>query len=173
MNSGLTLTLVSGAAVIVTALCLGLWQILSAPDRPNFPTSGPVKRALMFWFMVALAYRGLEIGYRALQPDPVYSTEGQLVSSLLMAALFVTFLIDHLRHWLPARTHRNIQRLRQLATCRPARGLIAARTSAMKSSTGAPCPSADVVSPALLELALQGVSVTGPGEGPKAITGAE
>lgn len=173
MNSALILTLVSGAAVFVTALCLGLWQILSAPDRPNYPTSGPVKRALMFWFMAALAYRGLEIVYLALQPQPIYSTEGQVFSSILMAALFATFLVDHLLHWLPARTHRNIQRLRQLATCRPKPGLVAARTSAMVNSTGAPCPSADVVSSALLELAMQGVSVAGPGEGPKAITGAE
>jgi hypothetical protein len=39
----------------------------------------------------------------------------------------------------------------------------------MVNSTGAPCPAADVVGPALATLAMQGVPVVGPNEKPDAI----
>lgn len=170
MHLELFQTLLSGVAVLVAGAALGLWQILSAPDRPNYPTSGSVKRALMFSFMSALMYRGIEIVTLALDPvAPVYSTGGQVASSCLLASLMVTFLIDHLQHWLPARTHRHIQRLKAIAQCRPQPELIAARTSAMKASTGEPCPSANVVGPAIAELAMTGVRVVGPMEGPEAL----
>ena len=170
MNGDLFLTLLSGAAILVTSVTLALWQILSAPDRPNFPTSGRFKRLAMFWFSAALAYRGLEVFYRSTQPDPIFVTPGQLVSSLLMVALFVTFLIDHLRNWLPAKTWSRIQQLLSIARCRPAKGVVAARTSAMVKSTGEPCPSAAVVGPALVELSMQGMRVIGPNEGPEVLT---
>lgn len=186
------LTLLNGAAVLVSCMALGLWQILSAPDRPNYPTSGPIKRMLMFWVCAALGFRGIEIidkadgwttGGTAIQwsgwwfttietpivyHEPLYATGGQIASSLLLAALFITFLVDHCRNWLPARTWGRIQQLLALARCRPSKGLVDARASA-SVGFGAP-PSADVVTPALIELHMQGVRVVGPNEGPEAVT---
>lgn len=167
MNLDLILTALSGGLVFSAGLALGLWQILSAPDRPNYPTSGPIKRIIMFWFMASLLYRGLEISLGALKG--VYAGEGQLVSSVMVFAFFTIMLVDHLQHWLPSRTHGHIRKLLHIATCKPSPGLVKARTRAMKASTGEPCPSAAVVSPALVELALQGVKVAGPGDGPEAI----
>jgi hypothetical protein len=45
-------TILAGVAMFVTWVSLMLWQVLSAPDRPNYPTSGPVKRVFMFGLMV-------------------------------------------------------------------------------------------------------------------------
>lgn len=170
MNGDFVLTLLSGVAILVTSITLALWQILSAPDRPNYPTSGRFKRLMMFLFAGALAYRGIEVFTNLSTADPIFSTEGQVTASVLMASLFVTFLVDHLRHWLPAKTWTRIQQLLAIARCRPARGVVAARTSAMVSSTGAPCPDAAIVGPALVELTMQGMRVVGPNEGPEALS---
>ena len=59
MTGDLFLTVLSGGAILLTSVTLGLRQILSAPGRPNCPTSGRFKRLAMFWFAAALAYRGL------------------------------------------------------------------------------------------------------------------
>lgn len=160
----LHLTLLGGTAVIAAAVCLMFWQILSAPDRPNYPTSGPIKRSLMFTYMVMLYGRGVEILTYALDAEPVFLTDWQVAACLAQAGLFAVFLVDHLRNWLPARTHRNINRLLVIARCGSPVGLKAARTSAMKASTGDPCPSADVVGPALVTLSLQGARVARPNE---------
>lgn len=169
-TSDLFMTVLAGAAVLVTSMALGLWQILSAPDRPNYPTSGKVKRLLMFWVSAALAYRGVEIIYLASGPEPVMSTPGQVVTACLMCGMFVTFLVDHLQHWLPARTHRNIRRIMAIAACRPSRGLVAARASAMAHSTGEASPDPRTVKAALVELSLRGAHVAGPNAGPEAFT---
>ena len=169
LSLDLILTLVAGSAVLAASAALGLWQILSAPDRPNYPTSGRVKRTLMFVFMMALAYRGLEILTLAGEGTALPSPKASASVAVLMAALFVTFLVDHIRHWLPARTHQRIRQLLAIATCRPDRDLVAARDSAMEASTGKAAPPADVVGPALAALTLQGVRLAGPKEGPEAL----
>lgn len=169
MTGELIMTLISGTFVLIAAMALGLWQILSAPDRPNYPTSGRWKRAIMFCFMCSLAYRGLEILTLAVAPEPTFAPPGQITSSVLLCALFVAFLVDHLRNWLPAKTWSRIQQLLSIARCRPARGVVNARTSAMVNSTGASCPSASVVGPALVELTMQGMRVVGPNEGPEVL----
>lgn len=162
------LTVLCGIAYLVTAVALGLWQMLSAPDRPNYPTSGPFKRLVMFWAMAAWSVLGLQ----TLNGLPTRTATGmEAGAAILMAALFTIFLIDHVQHWLPARTQQRLRQVRALASCRRRAGLIAARTSAMRASTGRPCPSADVVGPALTELALQGLQVAPPGAGPEAVTG--
>ncbi len=167
MSLAEALTILCGLAVIVSGCALGLWQILSAPDRPNYPTSGPIKRGLMFLVMVGLLGRGAEIIAGA--QENVLATAWMVQSSLALAALFVVFLIDHCQHWLPAKTHARIRQLVRVARCGPSQGLKDARTSAMVNSTGEPCPAADVVGPALATLAMQGVSVIGPNEKPQAI----
>lgn len=58
MISATIMTILSAIAILITAMALGLWQILSAPDRPNYPTSGTVKRAMMFMLVVMLSGRG-------------------------------------------------------------------------------------------------------------------
>lgn len=173
MTNGQVWTILTGLAVMVSAVSLGLWQILSAPDRPNYPTSGRWKRMIMFIVSVAFAGRATEILTGAFGPDPVMMTPMQATSAFGVASLFTVFLVDHLRHWLPAKTWSRIQQLLAIARCRPSKGLKAARTSAMRASTGGPCVLADVVTPALVELTMQGVRVAGPNEGPEAFSGRE
>ena len=161
------MTILCGLALIVAGCALGLWQILSAPDRPNYPTSGTIKRTLMFAVMVGLLGLGAEVIAGA--GENVLATPWMAVFSWALAALFIVFLIDHVRHWLPAKTHARIRQLVRVARCGPSQGLKDARTSAMVNSTGEPCPAADVVGPALATLAMQGVPVIGPNEKPEAI----
>ena len=154
-----------GVMIAIAGIAVGLWQILSAPDRPNYPTSGKVKRILMFWFSGSLLFRAVEIFtglYAGTQPDTQSSA---VLSSTLLAALMVTFLVDHMRHWLPARTHGHIQKLLTIARCSPSPGLVAARRSADPTSR----VPADAVSPALVDLAMSGVRVVGPNGGPEAL----
>lgn len=171
MNAGLLITLWTSLMVALSGLALGAWQILSSPDQPNYPTSGAVKRLLMFWFMAALMYRSIEVFYGAIygMSDGTFlrATVGQAVSSSLMAGLFVTFLIDHCRNWLPERTHRRIRQLLAIARCKPSKELVDARASASRGHERP--PSADVVTPALVELHMQGMRVVGPNEGPEAV----
>lgn len=165
MTASVLQTYIGGYAVIVAAAALMFWQILSAPDRPNYPTSGPVKRTLMFCYMVFLYGRGAEILDGVSDPQPLLLTDWQFGACVAQAGLFVTFLVDHCRNWLPARQHRAIRRMVKIAQCRPSKDLIQARTNAMVSSTGEPCPAADVVGPALLALSLTGATVAAPKEG--------
>lgn len=173
MISAELMTFLSAVSILLSAMMLGLWQILSAPDRPNYPTSGRFKRSMMFILVVVLAGRGVELLTSLAGPAPVLSTPFQAASSFALCALFASFLVDHLRNWLPAKTHRNIQRLYRIARCSPRKGMVAARTSAMMASTGDPCPAAEVGASALVELQLAGVRVAGPNEGPEAFTGGE
>jgi hypothetical protein len=170
MISATLLTMLSAIAILITAMVLGLWQILSAPDRPNYPTSGTIKRAMMFLLVVMLAGRGVELLTTLAGPYPVLSTPWQAAASFALCALFIVFLIDHCRNWLPAKTHRNIQRLYRIARCSPSPGLKAARAASNKAAGVEPQGRADMASAALVELAMQGVRVAGPNEGPEAFT---
>lgn len=156
-----------GVIGVLTAFVIGLWQILSAPDRPNYPTSGRVKRVIMFWFMASTLYRSVEIIMQPFGPLPIYATGGQMASWSLQFAFFVVMLVDHLRNWLPARTHGRIKQLFAVARCRPSKALREARASAMAASTGETPLPARVVAPALLELSLSGATVAGPCDGPE------
>lgn len=170
MISAHFLTLLSAFAILISAMTLGLWQILSAPDRPNYPTSGPVKRAFMFIFVVMLVGRGSEMVVTLYGPDPIYSTAFQAMSSFALCGLLISFLVDHCRNWLPAKTQANIQRLYRTARCAPNRGLKAARASSNRSAGAEPQGKAGMVGPALVEMQLEGARVAGPGEGPEAFT---
>ena len=170
MISATLMTLLSAVAILISAMVLGLWQILSAPDRPNYPTSGRVKRAMMFLLVVMLAGRGVEILTSLAGPDPILSTSFQAFSSFALCGLFTAFLVDHCRNWLPARTQRNIQRMYQIARCSPSRGLKAARKSSNAAAGLGPHGTAHLAQPALVELALEGMRVAGPNEGPEAFT---
>lgn len=164
MTIAVLLTWFAGVTLIATSIVLGLWQILSAPDRPNYPTSGRVKRAIMFVYMAALAGRGIEVLTGVQQLEPQLLSESQVLAIHIQAGLFTAFLVDHLRNWLPAKTHRNIQRLVSIASCSQRRGLAKARKRAMSKSTGGTCPSTRVVGPALAALSLQGVNLAAPDE---------
>lgn len=163
-------TLLSAVAILIASATLGLWQILSAPDRPNYPTSGKVKRFFMFAGSAIFLVRGAEMLTTLHGPRPIMSTETQAVASFVICGLFVTFLVDHCRNWLPARTQANIQRMYRIARCSPSRGLKAARKSSNASARLGPHGTAYLAQPALVELALQGARVAGPNEGPEAFT---
>lgn len=170
MISATLMTLLSAVAILISAMVLGLWQILSAPDRPNYPTSGRVKRAMMFLLVMMLSGRGVEILTSLAGPDPILSTPFQAMSSFALCGLFISFLVDHCRNWLPARTQANIQRMYRIARCSPSRGLKAARKSSNTSAGLGPHGTAHLAQPALVDLALLGARVAGPNEGPEAFT---
>lgn len=169
MTLDFVLTFAGGAAILIAAVALMFWQILSEPDRPNYPTSGRIKRWFMFAYMVFLYARGLEIMGGLGDVEPIYMTPLEIAASYMQCALFIVFLVDHCRNWLPAHTHARIRRLLAIARCRPDPALKAARTSAMVNSTGASCPSADVVGPALVALAMSGATVAGPNDDPSVL----
>lgn len=169
MTLDFVLTFAGGAAILIAAVALMFWQILSEPDRPNYPTSGRIKRWFMFAYMLFLYGRSIEILDSLGGASPVYLTALQVAASFAQCALFIAFLVDHCRHWLPAHTHARIRHLLAIARCHPDPGLKAARTSAMVNSTGASCPSADVVGPALVVLAMSGATVAGPNDDPSVL----
>lgn len=166
MDSSLVLTLFTGVLCCLTCFCVGLIEILSGPDRPNYPTARPHIRAAMFVWMVLLGYRGMEIIALALQPDPTLLTTGDM---LLMVGLFlvqVCLLEQQLRSWLPASLQARILRLYQLASCKNARANQRARAAANAAVlVGVPAsPSSAAVGPALVRLAMEGAQVIGPNE---------
>lgn len=164
------LTLLSAVAILITSVTLGLWQILSAPDRPNYPTSGKVKRFFMFAGFALFMMRGSEMLTTLHGPNPIMSTPTQAGASFVICGLFVTFLVDHCRNWLPARTHRNIQRLYRIARCSPRKSIQGARASAILSAAASTLENAPSVDTAVRDLALSGVRVSRPNEGPEAFT---
>lgn len=107
----------AGCTLLYTSMVLGLWQILSAPDQPNYPTSGAVKRSFMFVYMAALAALGIET---LNSPHHVELSVTAVQATVLQAGLFTTFLVDHVRNWLPARTHQRIRTMIKIASCKPA-----------------------------------------------------
>jgi hypothetical protein len=167
------ITVATGLLCLVAAGCVGALEIFSSPDQPNYPTARERVRVAMFCWMVALAYRGMEIIVLALKPDPVVVTSGQLVATLALTSVQVLMLESHLRLWLPARTHERIRRLVEIACCGRLEGVRAAR----KASTDNAAPAGRQrqapprsVGPALAELAREGIAVVGPGEGPEAVS---
>ena len=155
--------------LLIAGTAVGLWQILSAPDRPNYPTSGTLKRILMFWFSGSLLFRAVEIFTGLYDGTQPVLNPSIALSATLLAALMTTFLVDHVRHWLPARTHDRIRQLLAIARCRPSPALVRARRSSDVSAGVVTITSADAVSPALVDLAMSGVRVVGPNGGPEAI----
>lgn len=168
MTSEQILTVCTGTMFGFAGAFMGLWQILSSPDAPNYPTSGRIKRMFMFWTMVFLLVTGVSVTQGAFLDEPRYSTPNGMLLSFFLAALFGTFLVDHLRNWLPARTHDRIRQLLALASCNPGKAVLMARESADVTGDAAP---ASAMGPAMVELVTAGVHVIGPNEGPEAITG--
>lgn len=168
MTLDMTPNLIAGAAVALGGACLGFKQMLSAPDRPNYPTTGPWARFIMFWLSAFLIARGLEIVTLSMRPDAVAMTWTAVAVSLLVSAYFGNQLYAHLTQRTSARTQKLIQRIHTMARCAPSDGLVKARTSAAK---GVPIPAASVATEALVALSLKGVRVAAPNEGPEAFTG--
>lgn len=170
MISAELMTFLSAISILLSAMMLGLWQILSAPDRPNYPTSGRFKRTMMFILVVMLSGRGVELLTSLAGPAPVLSTPFQSASSFALCALFASFLVDHLRNWLPARTHHNIQRLYRIARCSAPKTSPGARASSVIAAAATTLENAPPVETAVRDLALSGVRVSRPNEGPEAFT---
>jgi hypothetical protein len=118
MNFPLILTVVAATAVLWSAFCVGLLEIMAGPERINYPTMRLHVRLAMFAWSVFLAYRGLEMFSLANQSTPVYVTAGALCVSIAMAVAQTALLEHHLRSRLPAQTHKRIQTIMDLARCR-------------------------------------------------------
>lgn len=159
--------MIGGAAFALGGICLGLQQMLSAPDRPNYPTAGPWTRFVMFWLSALLIARGLEVCVKALRAEPVALTGLGAAVAVLVFCYFSASLYSHLSQRASKRTHRLIQRLHTMARCAPKDSGVAA---ARRSAGGSNLP-ASVVPEALIALSLDGVRVAGPNEGPEAFTG--
>lgn len=159
-------TITTGTCLILAGACLGVKQMLSAPDRPNYPETDPYGRFIMFWLSALVIAWGVNI-----------IAVGDSVSGY--AAVATPFLFVHFAHRLYAhltkratvRTHRLIRRLHAMARCAPREGVVAARASAMANSTGGVPAPVSRVPEALLTLSLDGARVAGPNEGPEAFTG--
>lgn len=159
-------TVLAGGAVSLAGVCLGLQQILSAPDRPNYPTAGPWTRLVMFWLSGLMIARGVEIVTKATAAE-AYTLGGLAVTvSCLICLHFSLQLYSHLTQRASVRARAIINRLHAMARCAPKEGVVAAR----KSAGGSDQP-ASVVPEALLTLTMDGVRVAAPNEGPEAFTG--
>lgn len=163
-------TIFAGLFVGIAAAALGLWQILSAPDRPNYPTSGRFKRLMMFACTVALAMRSATMLTGALDPKPVYVPQDTALAAFCLALLFSTFVVDHMRNWLPARTRARIQQLTAVAACRKRPRTVLAMTRAQGRAARV---EAAVSAAAVEMLRADGVTAVGPNASVRAITGAD
>ncbi len=168
------MTLITGIVLFFGATCLGLHEILLAPDRPNYPTASRRVRWAMTVWMVTLYYRAVEITVGAFAPEPVYVPLGVTAVTLAVAVVQALLLEQVLRQWLPARLHARIRHLLNVASCGRSEAIRRARA---QSNTGL-WPGVEpasirsgLVGPALAELTLDGGMVWGPNEGPGAPDG--
>lgn len=172
MTLDLFWTFAAGIAVSTGGACLGVKQMLSADDRPNYPLASKRSRLIWFWLSAFLIVRGFEIVQRAASDSPVILSGFSVGAAFLVFAFFADDLYAHLTEKASARTHKAIRRLHNMARCAPKdSGLVAARKSAMENSTGGKAPPVGVVSEAMVALSLDGVRVAAPNEGPEAFTG--
>lgn len=170
------LTLLCGALCLFASACVGTHEILMSPDRPNYPTARRRLRFLMFLWSGALMYRGVELTTSAWDalaggPPVLPVTPGQVLATMVLAAVAAAALEHHMRQWLPAPLQARVRRWLDIASCGHARKLAEARASARAASAPilAPVPQLRPVrdvSAALAQLAMTpGVTLAGPGEG--------
>lgn len=124
------LTFIAGCLVLAASGFVGLHEILSGPDRPNYPTASRHLRIAMFVWCAALFYRGAEILSGLCQPHPVLLTYGAFQAAVLLAVVHGLLLEQQLRQWLPARLHARIRRLIAVASCRDGQAPRAGRRDA-------------------------------------------
>lgn len=183
MSAALIVGLLSGAIRLLIAGCIILRQILLEPDRPNYPNAAKRLRVGLFLLAAVLLFNGVDVICRALsdemRPDHHHHV---LISGLPLSLAWLGVeglqLERVLRQWLPERTQQRIMRLMHLASCKN-RDLAARERARNLGPVGKvrplipgaviSTPSGGVTAPALAELALAGVKVVGPLEGPEAV----
>lgn len=124
MNVPFWMTLATGLIVLLSSFFVGLLEILSGPDRLNYPTARLHVRVAMFTWDTLLAYRGMEIIGLLLSPSPQYVTAGTAFGSIALLLVQAALLEHQLRCWLPAVTQQRIQQLIAIASCRKPGGVV-------------------------------------------------
>lgn len=161
-----------GLIALLTSASVALHGVTMQPDRPNYPP-GPMWLQLLMWGWSAfLMYRAAEFFSGAGAFDPPAVTLGQVGSAAFMLAVHVGLLVRQLRSWLPARIHAYIARLMDIASCGRAAALRAERrrnNAPLRPGVRRAAESPDVMGPALAALAIDGMNVVGPHEGPEAL----
>lgn len=140
------LDLATGLLCLLSGLAVGLRQILLSPSLGSWPDAGPVVRAVMFGVMAAFTWRGLELVGFGLSLAVARSTPGALVAAALLGAYNVILAVNMVRQVLPPAVWDRIKRIQSLAFCSPRGGLAL--------------------------LALAGVKVVRPGDGPLGVVDA-
>lgn len=116
-------TVAAALLVLWASFCVGLLEILSAPERVNYPTARLHVRIAMFTWAVFLLYRGLEMLVLMRGPTPLFATVGELYAAIALGLAQTALLEHHLRSWLPAHTHQRIRTLLDVAACRKPDGV--------------------------------------------------
>lgn len=117
MNGLLVVSLMAGLFTLAASACVGLIEILSSPDRINYPTARAHVRAAIFVWAVFLAYRGMEIILLASGPLPQYVTAGTFYVSVTLLLAQGALLEHQLRSWLPARVQDRVRLMTEIARC--------------------------------------------------------
>jgi hypothetical protein len=111
--------IVLGVLVTLSAISLMVREVLLGPDTPNYPSAPFYVRLPMFVWMVALAYRAMEIfTLLALGSVPEVSW-GMLGASVTMSAYLVANAVYTARLRMRPSTWRRFNRAISLAQCCP------------------------------------------------------
>lgn len=170
MTTDQMLMALSAALCFAASGACGTHEILMDPQRPNYPTGRFRLRVLMFIWSGVLAFRAMEFAGLAAAPDCPAVSVGQVLGCFMVAAVHLTMLENHLRQWLPAKTHERIRRLLDVASCGRAAAWRAERERANAALWAGVKPGpARPSSAALAELSMRGSVVIGPNEAPAAL----
>lgn len=112
-------TIAVGLMCLACSFCVGLNQILLAPDVVNYPTARRITRVLMFLWASALLYRGADLLLGLGDRHPQALEQSAVTASAVMLACQAAFLYNTLRSRLSARAWRTINRLLHLGHCKP------------------------------------------------------
>lgn len=118
MNGPMTISVLAGLFTLAASACVGLIEILSSPERVNYPTARAHVRAAIFLWAVFLAYRGVEIIFQAICDTPRFVSPGTFYVSATLLLAQGALLEHQLRSWLPARVHEHIRMMMKVASCR-------------------------------------------------------
>ena len=170
MSFALTIGLLSGGLRLMTAGCIMLRQVLYQPDRPNYPAASKRLQLGLFLLGAILLFNAVDVIWRS-WTDPGHKV---LISALPLSAIWCVVEVLQveriLRQWLPSRLQVRISKWLHLASCANRDQLTRERARNVQPLGGTVyVPPSSVVAPALAELALSGMAVIGPMEGPEVV----
>lgn len=171
MEDRLLVSVLTGLCQIGASLCILANEVLLNPRAVNYPNAPHRLRYGMFGLGAMLLYFGVGTLQRTTLAEPLYVRDSLFPLSALWFYVTAAHLEKTLRQWLPERVQRRVHQLWDFASCRQARLVrrqrIAANAALREGVTPQRPDSAAPVGPALVELALDGVHVFGPGEAPE------